>query len=481
MLHVVVAFVLALPAFAAGAPALDSIVWQKQWEDVQAQARAQKKVVFVAVNMDGEKANERLATKVYKEKALVALTRNTLNVVASASEHASGDKNCPRFDGIACLDHRRIDTTLRKELLKADAQGYVVAPQHVFLDPEGKVLLSVPYEVSADELAWCFVTAIKTVDPASALALPAGAKRPRLLILGAVLDPATAGGVQKPLTRAELLELLKEIKKTDFGIARAESIRAVLTSDEPEALEFIRQELRSGLNRLMGGGAGGAGGRGGGGGGLGRAGQDGANRGTLIMHGIGVFSPPAYWEVAVEFVGDNDPGMRGETAVALEQLAAPESVRALHAALQKETSPNIQKDLLRALGTAGANDKNTRSMLLKRVKSEKNGLLRLNAIVAAGSLASGDDVAAELTALLAGGVSDERTAAVCAMAMSRDERYTGALEAASKDERDADVAKTAATALEIVKGGPLRPIRDTLKRVCQDTIDRERFFGKADK
>lgn len=481
MLHAAALLLLALPSSVSNAPAADSIVWQKRWEDAQTQARAQKKVVFVAVNMDGEKANERLATKVYKEKGIVALARETLNVVASASEHSSGDKNCPRFDGISCLDHRRVDTTLRKELLKADAQGYVVAPQHVFLDPDGKVLLSVPYEVSADELAWCFVTAIQKLDPKSTLALPASAKRPRLLIVSGVLDPATAGGVQKPLTRAELLELLKEIKKTDFGIARAESIRSVLTSDEPEALEFIRQELRSGLNRLMGGGAGGAGGRGGGGGGLGRAGQEGANRGTLIMHGIGVFSPPAYWEVAIEFVGDNDPGMRGETAVALEQLAAPESVRALQAALQKETSPNIQKDLLRALGTAGASDKNTRSMLLKRMKSEKNGLLRLNAIVAAGSLAPGDDVATELSALLTSGVSDERTAAICAMAMSRDERYASALEIASKDERDAEVAKTASIALEIVKGGALRPIRDALKRVCQDTIDRERFFGKADK
>ena len=36
-------------------------------------------------------------------------------------------------------DHRRIDTAARKDVLKTDAQGLVVAPQHIFLGPDGKV------------------------------------------------------------------------------------------------------------------------------------------------------------------------------------------------------------------------------------------------------------------------------------------------------------------------------------------------------
>lgn len=478
MLTLALSSVLAL-ATSTFVPA-ETIPWQKSWEEAKELAARHQRILFVAVNMDGERANDRLATKVYEQKEIVALAKQTVCVVASAAEHASGDKPCSRFDGITCLDHRRIDTTLRKELLKPDKDGYVVAPQHVFLDSKGAVILSVPYDVTPDELTWCFVTAMKKVDEKSAPPMPASAHRPRLLIQDGVLDPAQYGAVQKPPTRAELLELLKEIKKTAFGFASIPTAIAVLSSDEPEALDFARQELRSSLNRLMGGGAGG--GRGGGRGGGVARGNDSftGNRAALIMHGIGAVSPRAYWEVVVEFLGDNDPELRAEAAVALEQLAAPESVRAIQAAIQKSKEPEFEKDLLRALGTAGANDKGARSTLLKRIQSEKVALLKLNAIVAAGSLAPGDDLTPVLEGLLASSDHDERVAAACAMAMSRDERYTSALEKASKDESDADLAAAAKSALEVLRTGYLKPIREPLKRVCQDKIDRERFFGRVD-
>ncbi|MBK7877457.1 MAG: HEAT repeat domain-containing protein [Planctomycetes bacterium] len=463
--------------------AAGGITWQKSYEDALLLAQKEKKVVFVAVNMDGEKANERTLAKVYTDKAVLELARSTVNVVASAGEHAAADKACPKFDGLYCLDHRRVDMTLRKELLKPDSDGFVVAPQHVFLAPDGKVLCSVPYEVTAGELAWCFASALKAVDPASTAAAPAGARAPRRLIQGGVFDPKSApGGAGRTLTRQEVLDLIKELKKSGRGAWELEKLRGLLTSDEPEAREFILLELKSGGAGGRGGGGGGGGGRGAGGAGggalAGAAGAD--NRHSRLMHAIGILSPPSWWEVAAEFLGDSDAKLAAETIVALEQLAAPESIKALQAELADTKEKAAQKDLLRALGSAGANDKAVRALLLKKTKAEKDELLRLNAILACGPFGGSDEAAEELTKLLQGAPASERRAAACAMGISRDARFMSVLEALVKDAPTPDVAATCKKALEVLSGAKLEVLRDEVKSIGKDTLDRERFFGRAE-
>src|SRR6185436_21095190 len=74
---------------ALGAPAANDIQWQSSFEKTPPPAAAEKKVVFLAVNMDGEKANERMLEKVYTDKALIELSTHTLNLIASAAEHTS--------------------------------------------------------------------------------------------------------------------------------------------------------------------------------------------------------------------------------------------------------------------------------------------------------------------------------------------------------------------------------------------------------
>jgi hypothetical protein len=67
------------------------------------------------------------------------------------------------------------------------------------------------------------------------------------------------------------------------------------------------------------------------------------------------------------------------------------------------------------------------------------------------------------------------------MALSRDERYVAPLEQLVAEAKDATLAEGAKDALAVVKGGDLRGIRDEVKAVCQDTLDRERFFGRSDR
>ncbi|HTF87223.1 MAG TPA: HEAT repeat domain-containing protein [Planctomycetota bacterium] len=465
------------------------IVWEQSLEEGLAKAKAENKPLFLAVNMDGERANELLATKTYHEKSLVELTSRTVNVLACAQEHASAGKPCPRFEGLQCIDHRRTDNESREKILKADSQGNVIAPQHVWLSPEGKVLLSVPYAVTLDELTWCMVSAIAEVDPATTLKLPPSARSPRRLVNGAVFDPGTnAGGLaDRPPTRQEALDIIKEMKKSWFALEKGEDARRLLMSDEPEVLEFVQQQLRGSVGSFLGGGAGGAGGKGGGGGGgAGGAGGRGGNGGgrfhAMILHQIGIVSPSGYWELVSESLGNSDREVRAEAAVALEQLAVPESLRALNAALQKEDDVSIKKDILRAIGSAGANDAKTRAALIKRAKSDKEDVLRWNSTVALGFATIDPEVVAFLQACLAGKDPRARTAAACALGLSRDKQFIPFLKAQAaelpEDANPADkqAAGAIGSALAVLNGAPFREIEPPIQKICADTIDRERWF-----
>ncbi len=456
------------PAPAAG------VDWQVDFETTLLRAADERRVVFVAVNMDGERANDRMAEDTYRDKTITGLAEHTLNLVASVGEHAKAERTCPRFGDLTCPDHRRVDIDVRERVLEPDDEGFVIAPQHVFLDPDGKVILSVPYEISAAELEWCFFTSLKSVDPEFAHRLSPGARAPRRLIRGAV---AGAGAGQAPPTREEVLELIAEVKKGNLrGGERMAALRRILLADEPEAIDFIGDELRRGPP--LGRGAG----RRGGGGGARAAGERRDTRGPLL-HAIGVRSPASYWEIVLEPATGSDQLLRAEAVVALEQLAAPESARGIGAALKREEVAEIEKNLLRALGSAGAADKKARQTLLSRAKKEKDPILRANAIVALGYLARHADVDERLRELLASDDPDERVAAACAVALTRERGWLEVLDALEQGEEDEEekpgkAFEDACTgARAVLEGGDLAPIEGSLTRVCRDEIARERLFG----
>lgn len=484
-MHIALCALVPLFLVAPRASAAD-VAWTSGFEKTLERAAAEKKVVFLAVNMDGERANDRMVEKVYRDKEVVALSALTLNLVASAAEHASMDKDCPRFKGVRCQDHRRVDTAARKDVLKADTEGLVVAPQHVFLGYDGKVLLSVPYEISADELAWCFVKALQTADAATAPPMPSSARSPRRLVMSGTYDPtgadggANAGGSLVPPTKKEVDELITRLKKgLDFQ-ERMSSLRRLVLSDEPDAVEFIGLELKSSGGGGGGGGMGGGGGPGGGGGGGGAAGRGGGGneRHKLILHAIGVLAPPAYWEMVADFLGDNDPDLQREAAVALEQLGAPQAIPALTKALAGEKDPAKQKDLVRALGACGAHDAKTRAALVKRAKSDKQAAVRANALIALGWSANEPDAKALLRETLEKGADPERAAAAIAVGLSRDAAWTAVLDTAAAQAKDESVKDAIEAAKSVVGGAPLPALRRHVVRFGGDEVGRDRIFGR---
>lgn len=456
-------------------PPAPEIAWQSTLDAALERAKTDKQVVFVAVNMDGEGANDRVAKNVYADKDVVALAASTVNVIASAGAHGDGPKGCGRFPGIACHVHQSCDKDVRAKVLKPDPSGNVVAPQHVFLDSDGKPLLSVPYEVTATELEWCFVTAIRRADPASKIAMPGSARMPRRVVIGAVYDPSFGvGGAIQPVTKAELEELIRSVKKGMESEARQVAFWRILHSDAKEAMDFIQAELRSGGKGNTDPGSGNGGNVGGGS----AYGDGGGSKHAGILHALGAVSPPAYWEMVVDFLDANDVQVRLEAAAALEQLAAPQAVKELEKALNHEKKPEVEKDLVRAWAACGASDPRVRGALVRRVQTEKNELVRTCSIVALGLVDADPLVRACLQEQLGSKDEARRAAAALAAALSRDESWILALEPLAS-EGSALVSDAAKRALEVLRSGSIGRLQMPVWTICQDKVTRERTFGKS--
>lgn len=437
-------------AFLLPAPVAD-IAWQPSLDAALGRARSEKKVVFVAVNMDGEGANDRMAKLIYKDKDIVALAESTVNVIASLPEHAAAGKPCTRFAGIECAVHQACDRAVRAKVLKPDPSGNVVAPQHVFIDGDGKPLLSVPYEVTAGELAWCFVTATKRADPTSKIAMPGNAHKPGRVVIGGVYDPSGGvGGAIQPITKTELAELIKRVKSGLETETHQAAFWRILHSDSQDAMDFIQAELR----------------------------DSGGTKHAEILHAMGAVSPSAYWEMAVDFLDANDEQLRLESAAALEQLGAAQAVKAIEKALSKEKKPEVEKDLVRAWAACGARDPKVRAALTKRVRSEKNEIVRTCSIVALGLVHADEDVKACIQEQLSSKDEARQAAGALAGALTRDDAWIPALEAlvASQNAETADAAKRA---LEILRGGSMQRLQMAVWAICKDKVARERTFGKS--
>lgn len=455
------------------------ITWEESFDLALERADKEGKVVFIAVNMDGEAANERAVKSVYTDRAVAALTEHTANVIASADRHSRSGV-CKRFGCTSCDAHQEMDMDVRERVLKPDATGAVIAPQHVFLSPAGDVLLSVPYEVSAKELAWCFGEAFERAGVTDAPDVPAGARRPRRLIIG---DVASLGRRNRaPLTKEAVEELIALLRKGTERSDRTSNIQHLATADEDAAREYVLSLLRSG------------GGRGGGG----RRGRGGGRNGSereraALLRWIGTASPVSYEEVVEPFIGAGTVEARSEAIVALEQLASEDSVKALLGALKKAKDETIEKNLLRAIGACGPEDRKVRSALLKASEDVKNPLARQNALLALGWAESDEGVAERLRqAVLPEKFAKkakigpdritelEREAAVVAMGISRDEAWTEMLTEIRDDEEEPQELRDAASAsLEVIAGGEYRLLRDALMRAGSDEIPRDRLFPAA--
>jgi uncharacterized membrane protein YgcG len=451
------------------------ITWEGDWAAAKARSASETKVLFLAVNMDGERANDRLATKVYHDKRIVELAGFTVPVIASAHEHSS--RTCKRFGTVECSQHQSIDIRVREELLPKDEGGFVVAPQHVFLGPSGDVLLSVPYEINAAELEWCLVEAIRRVDPESKIQASSKARAPKRLVDGG-MSAIVGGDNASPATLEEVLELMEQVRKGRMKDREA-ALRRIMTADEEEARKFISQELRSPGGGRGGGGRGGRGGGGGGGGG--GTGRNEAGTGPWaqqekIIRNIARLSPSSWWVLIEEFAFSKDEDLRSECIAALEQLQAPESVKLIQSGLRKEKDERLEGNWLRALASCAPSDTKVASKILKLAKKDKSPAVQTQAILALGWLAPSEQRTELLSELLEGDAPDMAEAAALAAGLSREEVLKQMLESHAV-KAVADIKAALDASLSVWEKGSLEPLGPLIRSAMNDDVPRERFFG----
>jgi hypothetical protein len=342
----------------------------------------------------------------------------------------------------------------------------------VWLTPDGTVLLSVPYQVSRQELTWCFITALnKVADPESQRKMPSSARAPRRLVMDGVTDGG-ADGI-RPLSDEEVEETVEKLRSGVDTQERVRLVYSLIATDHPDAVEAVAKEL-SGANIPGGSGR--------------RSGIENFmaqlnERKRSLLGRIGTFSPPAYWEAVVTQIEDEDDALRLAAAVALEQLAAKDSLKTVKARLKKEESLIVRAALLRTQGTAGAGESSAKSNLLSTAKRKKEDeILRLNALFALGAHAEDKGVRKHLDAVVAEGSAKDRQALVLGLAFARSEAVAEALFPLLGDRGEAlDPATRQAleAAQAVLDGGNLSGIAGLVEEVLGDTVRRERFFGGA--
>lgn len=476
------------PAFGTGPRASSNLAsavgsrieWELSVPVALERAKAENRVIFLAINMDGERANDLMAGTLYRSPKIVELTKSTVNLVANREEHRDGMRDCARLGGIPCSAHRSVDVGMRgRGWVRPDPRGFVVAPQHVWIAPNGKVLISVPYQVSEAELVWCFHEALRIHDAESAPALPETAVQPARLIRGDVFDSArhrdrpsrntpgsgAARNRPAPPTPEEVTALLENLRAVE---KQTESTEAAFTpavfdrlvrSDMTEAVEFIgaRLAVTRGDRALSH-----------------------AVR-TAAVRTIGASSPPVWWKALEPLATDSSKHMRNEVAVAFEQLAALDSNRTVRNAYNRERDADVKKNWIRALGATAGDDTWSQRTLAKLATDSRDEAHRINAIAAILTLDPPGNIAHDaLVEALGHESAATRQAAGCAIAILGEAELRDAVATRWSEEPDDSVREVLDEALRALDGdaGAVEGVTTRLRVLVGDKIPRDRgVFG----
>ena len=408
--------------------------------------------MFVAIN-DDEEARSEAFMKLYADKAVVAQSEFTVNVVGSPGGEDGKKKS--RFAGMSVAEHRAMYEELCRDVVRVNDQGVTATPQHAWVHPDGTVLFTVPYEMTKEELLWCFAAARRAVaeDP-TRIDFPKGARPPRRLSFsgdGWSIDGDDRG---RGLTPDELEQELAALKRG--GVAALDRARwgRVLFTDEKAAHEYANSNLGSGWLDWMGG-----------------------DFLRYLIHAIGAVSPRSFHPVLADFLKHKEAGVRHEVAVAYEQLAAPDALKTVRSGYKGAKEPQLRGAWLRALAATGHGDKRTRKAVLDAATDEDD-VVRRSAIVALGHLDWHADVRAFLVAKLGASQGPDGLAAAVAMALTRDPYFLETLERAAKDREGTEVHDGLQRALTVLRGADAAALSELAVECTGDDLERERvFFG----
>lgn len=439
------------PSFAALALAILSITvpgitapgqiqWAKSLDDALDQAKRQNKIVFIAMNMDGERANDRIAAVHYRDGLLAKLSSYTVNLFCSNDIHKKSG-SCPRCKGTRCAQHRDNDIQVRKRILKLENDDPILPPVHLFVAADGKILTSVSKFVTAGELEWMWVDAIRELQPNFDWSPSESSRAPEHLQQGAA---NTTKLTETPPSDAKVKQALKDIKKVSGGRRNwrrmlrnsQKNSRVIIRSDDKRALDWGRDALRSYRQFSTG-----------------------------LLRDIGRLSPRPWSGVIVEWLADKSADKRKTTAIALEQLANPKSVNALITAVRREKEIDVLGRMLRALAWSGPTKRNAITTVTKIAKSHKFSVARAHAVVAVGKLEKREPITTALRAALQDPDPMVRSVAAYVIAIRQDRDLMQHLHSSTEAETNTTAKAWMAKAIEAVKTGNTKPFEGFLTKV----------------
>lgn len=436
----------------AGRP---DIPWSPTYEEALEAAAGGRALVFVAIHMDDRPDCARML-EVYEEPRIEQLASAAASLVASGDRHAKD--RCPLFAGLECDQHIAVDMEVRRNQLGSVAGRKVVAPQHLFLDSAGRVVLSVPFEVSPEELEWCFHAARERVDLSFDEPHRWEARAPRAVLFGEVVDPDSVPSAM-PMPEQEVLQRIDDLKRGgQTPQQRLKLLQELVVADHPEAIEFTRAVLRSGVG----------GGRG--------SGVNARDLRPELLRRIGEVSPRSYHEVVSERIDGGVEELQLEAIVALEQLAAPGSLDALLGALRGAREVAVKKNLLRAIGAVGGHDARARKALLRHA-DDREPLVRRCALLGLGFLAQHEDVEEALGEALASEEPLDQAAAALGLAFTRERKWIAPLREAREVAAGGDAKAAIDGAIEVLEGARLSVLAEDVRLVGGDELPRARIFG----
>lgn len=325
------------------------IDWIGDWDQALKVAKQTERPIMFCVNsIDGERANERAAKEIYKDKEFVALTRKFVMVVASTREHGGMFGHCKRFGRVTCKQHRDCEKRVRNTYADHLPQknGEMISPQHAFFDMDGRFLRRREFELGKPELMKMMRAVLK-----SAAGRPAD-------------DPAEAAGepADQPLSAADKDELQKiETARNDED--RHAAVTALVGTGKKAAISALLDLLVTTKKAPVK---------------------------CAVMRGLGKAGALGAREAIELQLGDKNELVRNFAAVALEELAQEASVPALLKRLKRERERYTRKNLCRALGACGGPyaNKDAAKALLTTISKDKQIMVRKHAAIACKDFAN---------------------------------------------------------------------------------------------
>lgn len=339
---------LAVLVFCAPAALSQQIAWEADHVKALEKAKESGKPVLIAVNMDKDRANDRLVKDHYKDEEIVELSRSFVCLAASVSTHSDeAGATCPRFGSCTCEQHKKIDLWMRATFY--EGQKIIDAPQHIFLRANGKHFSTKIFYLTKKEL----IAVMRGVLRELGRPVPGEEPAPGA---GEAADGDAAGGGEeqkKPETTVELRDALIKTKDED---KLKEYSRALFKSQDPNALPALEEVL---ANERLG------------------------DKRSAMLLGLGYADNEAGVRILTGFLRHKSPALRQHAAVALEDVADKSAVKAIRKYLKAEKEEAVRKDLVRALGSCGRSDRRVASELIKLTR-DRSALVQRNAIVALG-------------------------------------------------------------------------------------------------